>query len=143
MCSASASITSPNSPMSILQRMKAKDPTRGYIPDLVPWMKRLLPIAREKGIRMLTNAGGANVEAAGEAVIALARQLGYPGLRLGLVFGDDVLDRIPELRAQGLRFPNLDTGEEDIDGILDRLVSANAYIGSEGQIEALAERADI
>src|SRR5437016_6135034 len=62
--------------MSILQRMKSKDPKRGYIPDLVPWMKRLLPVAREKGIRMLTNAGGANVEAAGEAVADLARQLG-------------------------------------------------------------------
>lgn len=129
--------------MSILQRMKSKDPKRGYIPDLVPWMKRLLPVAREKGIRMLTNAGGANVEAAGEATTELARQLGYQGLRIGLVFGDDVLARIPELRAQGLKFPNLDTGEEDIDGILDRLVSANAYIGSEGQIQALGEGADL
>jgi hypothetical protein len=129
--------------MSILQRMKAKDPKRGYIPDLIPWMKRLLPIARDKGIRMLTNAGGANVEAAGDAVIELARQLGHTGLRIGLVFGDDVLERIPALRAEGLKFPNIDTGEPDIDGILDRLVSANAYIGSEGQIEALGERADL
>jgi hypothetical protein len=129
--------------MSILQRMKTKDPKRGYIPDLIPWMKRLLPIAREKGIRMLTNAGGANVEAAGDAVIELARHLGYQGLRIGLVFGDDVLARIPEFRAQGLKFPNLDTGEPDIDNIMDRLVSANAYIGSEGQIEALGDGADL
>jgi len=129
--------------MSILQRMKVKDPKRGYIPDLVPWMKRLLPIARAKGIRMLTNAGGANVEAAGEAVEQVARDLGVTGLRLGLVFGDDVLERLPEFRAQGLKFPNLDTGEEDIDAVADRIVSANAYIGSEGQIEALAERADV
>ena len=129
--------------MSILQRMKQKDPTRGYIPDLVPWMKRLLPVAREKGIRMLTNAGGANVEAAGEAVAQLARGLGHSGLKLGLVFGDDVLARIPEFRAQGLKFQNLDTGEEDIDCIADRIVSANAYIGSEGQIQALAEGASV
>jgi hypothetical protein len=129
--------------MSILQRMKQKDPTRGYIPDLVPWMKRLLPVAREKGIRMLTNAGGANVEAAGEAVAQLARGLGHTGLKLGLVFGDDVLARIPEFRAQGLKFQNLDTGEEDIDRIADRIVSANAYIGSEGQIQALAAGASV
>lgn len=129
--------------MSILQRMKAKDPKRGYIPDLVPWMKRLLPIARKNGIRMLTNAGGANVDAAGEAVADLARQLGLQGLKIGLVFGDDVLARIPEFRAQGLKFPNLDTGEDDIDGIADRLVAANAYIGSEGQIQALGEGADL
>jgi hypothetical protein len=129
--------------MSILQRMKQKDPQRGYIPDLVPWMKRLLPIARAKGIRMLTNGGGANVEAAGEAVATLARELGLGGLKIGLVYGDDLLNNIPEFRAQGLKFPNLDTGEDDIDRIADRIVSANAYIGSEGQIQALAEGADL
>jgi len=129
--------------MSILQRMKQKDPRRGYIPDLVPWMQRLLPIARAKNIRMLTNAGGANVEAAGEAVAEVARGLGLTGLKIGLVFGDDVLSRIPAFRAQGLKFQNLDTGEEDMDRIADRLVSANAYIGSEGQIQALGEGADL
>lgn len=129
--------------MSILQRMKSKDPKRGYIPDLVPWMKKLLPLAREKGIRMLTNAGGANIAAAGDAVEQVARDLGMTGLTLGLVYGDDVLDRLPEFRSQGLKFPNLDTGEEDIGEIADRIVSANAYIGSEGQIEALGEGADV
>ncbi len=129
--------------MSILQRMKNKDPKRGFIPDLVPWMKRLLPIAREKGIRMLTNAGGANVDSAGDAVAGLAGELGVQGLKIGLVSGDDVLGKLPEARAQGLKFPNLDTGEEDIEAIADRIVSANAYIGSEGQIEALAEGADL
>lgn len=129
--------------MSILQRMKQKDPKRGYIPDLVPWMKRLLPITRQKGIKMLTNAGGANVQSAGEAVAEMAKGLGYSGMKIGLVFGDDVLDRVAEFRAQGVKFPNLDTGEEDIDRVLDRLVSANAYIGSEGQIDALAQGADL
>lgn len=129
--------------MSILQRMKVKDPKRGYIPDLVPWMKKLLPIARDKGIRMLTNAGGANVEAAGDAVAALAREIGIRGLKLGLVYGDDVLDRLPALRAQGLKLANLDTGEEDIDRVADRIVAANVYLGSEGQVEALGEGADL
>lgn len=129
--------------MSILQRMKQKDPTRGYIPDLVPWMKKLLPVARRKGIRMLTNAGGANVAAAGDAVARLAGELGFGGMKIGLVYGDDVLDRLPEFRRQGLKFANLDTGEEDIDRVADRLVSANAYIGSEGQIQALNEGADL
>jgi hypothetical protein len=129
--------------MSILQRMKANDPKRGYIPDLVPWMRRLLPIARAKGIRMLTNAGGANVEAAGDAVEQVVREAGLVPLKIGLVFGDDLLDRLQEFRGQGLKFPNLDTGEEDIDRVVDRIVSANAYIGSEGQIQALAEGADV
>ena len=129
--------------MSILQRMKQKDPRRGYIPDLVPWMKRLLPITRETGIKMLTNAGGANVASAGDAVAEVARDLGQAGLKIGLVTGDDVLDRVGDFRARGLKFPNLDTGEEDVDRVLNRLVSANAYIGSEGQIDALARGADV
>jgi hypothetical protein len=129
--------------MSILQRMKSKDPQRGFIPDLGPWMKRLLPIVRAKGIRLLTNAGGANVRAAGQTVASLAGDLGLGGLKIGLVFGDDLLERIPELRRQGLKFPNLDTGEEDIDRVADRLVAANAYIGSEGQIQALGEGAEV
>src|SRR5262249_48808194 len=89
------------------------------------------------------NAGGANVEAAGEAVADLARQLGHQGLKIGLVFGDDVLARIPELRKQGLKFPNLDTGEEDIDGIADRLLAPDASSGSEGPTDALAPGADL
>lgn len=129
--------------MSILQRMKQKDPARGYIPDLLPWMKRLLPVARKNGIRMLTNAGGANVQSAGDAVAALAKEQGHAGMKIGLVFGDDVLDRLASFRAQGVKFKNLDTGEEDIDRIVDKIVSANAYIGSEGQIQALAEGADL
>ena len=129
--------------MSILQRMKNKDPQRGYIPDLIPWMKKLLPIARDKGIRMLTNAGGANVSSAGKAVSALASELGYKGMKLGLVFGDDILEQLSDFRNEGVKFSNLETGEEDIDSIIDRIVSANVYIGSEGQIQALQSGADV
>ena len=129
--------------MSILNKIKAKRPEYGYIPDLIPWMERLLPIARPNGIRMCTNAGGANVEAAGAAVGGLAKQLGLEGLKIATVLGDDVLERLSELRKQGLTFPNLETGEEDIDRILDDIVQANVYIGSEGQVEALAAGADL
>ncbi|MFH1124910.1 MAG: acyclic terpene utilization AtuA family protein, partial [Pseudomonadota bacterium] len=46
--------------MAILNRMKTKNPEAGYIPDIVPWMKRLLPVTVPKGIKMITDAGGAN-----------------------------------------------------------------------------------
>ena len=46
--------------MSILNRMKEKNPEKGYIEDIVPWMKELLPITMPKGIKMITDAGGAN-----------------------------------------------------------------------------------
>jgi Acyclic terpene utilisation family protein AtuA len=53
--------------------------------------------------------------------------------------GDDILDRLRELEADGVRFPNLDTGEEHLERVADRIVAANAYIGADGIIEALAE----
>lgn len=129
--------------MSILNKIKAKRPEYGYIPDLVPWMERLLPITQSKGIRMCTNAGGANVEAAGAAVAGTAKKLGLEGMKIATVFGDDVLDRLDEFQAQGLEFANMETGEEGIDRIRDDIVQANVYIGSEGQVEALAEGADL
>lgn len=129
--------------MSILNKIKAKRPEYGYIPDLVPWMERLLPITQAKGIRMCTNAGGANVQAAGEAVAKVAEEQGHHGMKIATVFGDDVLDRLDEFRDQGLEFPNMETGEENLDRIRDDIVQANVYIGSEGQVEALADGADV
>jgi len=129
--------------MSILQRMKDKNPKRGYIPDLLPWMRALLPIAREKGVRMLTNAGGANPEQAGADVMALSKELGIDGMKIGVISGDDVGARLDDFRKQGLKFENLDTGEEDIDRIADKIVAAHVYIGSESLVEGLEKGADL
>ena len=92
---------------------------------------------------MITNAGGANPPAAGEIVAQVAESHGLTGTRIGVVTGDDILDKIPPLRAEGVKFANLDTGEEDLGRIEDRIVAANAYIGSEGILEALAEDAHV
>jgi hypothetical protein len=129
--------------MSILNKIKAKRPEYGYIPDLIPWMERLLPITQPAGIRMCTNAGGANVEAAGKAATGLAKRLGLEGMKIATVLGDDVLDRLQDFRDQGLQFANMETGEENIDRIAADILQANVYIGAEGQVEALAAGADL
>lgn len=129
--------------LSILQRMKSKDPKRGYIPDLIPWMQAVLPACVRKNIKILTNAGGANPEQAGEEVLKVARASGLEKLRVGVVLGDDVFDRIRDVHGRGIKLPNLDTGEDDIDRIMDRIVAANAYIGSERLIDALDQGADL
>jgi hypothetical protein len=61
---------------------------------------------------------------------------------IGVVSGDDLLDRLPELTRQGHAFANLDTGEP-LQPILDRVVSANAYLGAESIVAALAQGARI
>jgi hypothetical protein len=129
--------------LSILTRVRAKDPTKGYIPDIVPWMKAILPPAWERGCKVITNAGGANPEQAADEVIKVARDLGMKGMRIGVVTGDDVLPKLPLLRDQGVTFPNLDTGEDDLTRIQDRIVAANAYTGSGSVIKALGEGAHV
>lgn len=129
--------------MAIMQRMKAKDPTKGYIPDLIPWMDALLPICHPKGIKLITNAGGVNPEAAAEEVIKIARSHNITNLKIGVISETDMFERMKELRAKGMEFPNLDTGEKDIESIESKIVAANAYIGADLIIEALKNGADI
>ncbi len=129
--------------LAILQRQRSKDPSRGYIADIVPWMDAILPTAVSKGTKLITNAGGANPQAAGERVIEIARRHGLTGTKVAVVTGDDVHARMLELYEQGMAFPNLDTGEQDLGRIEDRIVAANAYIGAEGVIRGLELGADV
>ncbi|MDR7611748.1 MAG: acyclic terpene utilization AtuA family protein [Armatimonadota bacterium] len=129
--------------LAILQRTKAQNPQQGYIPDLAPWMEALLPISRRTGVRLITNAGGANPQAGAQAVVDLARRLDLDGLRIGVVTGDDVLPLLDRLVADGVRLVNLDTGEEGLDRIRSRIVAANAYLGSDPIVEALKGGADV
>jgi len=129
--------------MAILQRMKNKNPEQGYIADLLPWTEALLPHTRRNGVKMITNAGGVNPEAGGQKVIELARRMGITGFKIGTVSGDDVLPKLDELAAEGVKFVNLDTGEAGLERIRDRIVAANAYIGSEPIMEALAGGAEL
>jgi len=129
--------------MAILQRMKNKNPQQGYIPDLITWTEALLPHTHRNGVKMITNAGGTNPEAGVEKVIELARGMGITGFKIGAVSGDDVYDKLDTLAAEGVKFTNLDTGEEGLDRIRDKIVAANVYIGSEPIIEALESGAEM
>ena len=71
--------------LAILQKDKRRDPTRGFALDLLGLMPRILPIARQKGIRLITNGGGMNPLAARDAIVGIARKLGLSGLRVAVV----------------------------------------------------------
>ena len=129
--------------MAILNRMKAKNPESGYIQDIIPWMKKLLPVTVPKGIKMVTDAGGANPIQAALQVKKIIKDLNLGGMKIGVVYGDDILPYIDDIRSQGWKFKNLDTGEEDIDRIRENIVAANAYIGADLIIEELMNGADI
>ncbi|MBA3741518.1 acyclic terpene utilization AtuA family protein [Sporichthya sp.] len=129
--------------MSILQRRKIRNPGAGYITDLAPMIRQVLPAATRNGVKIITNGGGANPPAGAHAIAEVALELGHPELRIGVIEGDDLTDRIQGIRRDGWRFANLETGEQDIDRIADRVVAAHAYTGSDGIIAALGDAADV
>lgn len=129
--------------MSVLQRAKVGNPSRGFIPDIVPWVRALLPITHPRGTRLVLNGGGTNCAAAAEAVSAEVRAAGLEHVRIGIIEGDDLSDRVGELRRAGVSLANLETGETSIERIADRIVAAHAYIGSDPIIEALQQDAEV
>lgn len=129
--------------MALLQRQKLKDPRLGFVPDLVPHMRALLPQARANGVKIVTNGGGANPRAAGERIRDLAREMGLEGLKIAVIEGDDILPRLDELVRSGVDLTNLDTGETQFTGIRNRVVAANAYTDSSAIVQALAGGADV
>ncbi|MFO7894970.1 MAG: acyclic terpene utilization AtuA family protein [Longimicrobiales bacterium] len=130
--------------MSILQKQKSRDPSQGYARDFVPLMEELFPDLLEKDIRVVTNAGGVNLEACRDALREAARRSvgAGKGARIGVVLGDDILDRLEELIEAGHELRHMDTGDPLTD-VLDRVASANAYIGAGPILEALEQGATV
>ena len=128
--------------MSIMQRQKRKDPGRGYATDFVQLMKDTLVTLLEKDIRIVASAGGVNPAACRAAVFEVAKELGLRGLRIGIVEGDDILERLPQLIESGVEFNHLETGES-VAPMQDRLLSANVYISSAPIAEALDKGAQV
>jgi hypothetical protein len=128
--------------MSILQKQKRKDPKLGYAKDLVELMDAILPACAERNIKIITNGGGVNPAACAEAIVERARKLGLRSLKIGVVLGDDILDRIDDLGNNGIELRNMETGEE-LKGIRSRLQSANVYFGAAPIVEALKQGAQI
>ncbi|MDX6443149.1 MAG: hypothetical protein QOH71_223 [Blastocatellia bacterium] len=129
--------------MSIMQKQKARDPNAGYARDFVSLMKQILPVCVERNIRVTANAGGVNVAGCAAAVRDVARELGLSGkLKIGIVTGDDIMDRIDDLLARGIELRNMDTNEP-VSTVRDRIQSANAYLGAWPIVEALNQGAQI
>lgn len=129
--------------MSILQKQKERDPRMGYARDFIGAMESVFPAVAERGVKVIANAGGVNPVACADAVLAAADKAGVRGkIRIGVVTGDDILGRLDELLAAGHELKNMDTGEP-LANIRDRVLSANAYIGSTPIVEALERGANV
>lgn len=129
--------------MSILQKQKERDPKLGYARDFVGAMESVLPAVLERGVKVVANAGGVNPPACAAAVKAVGdKPSAKNNLRIGVVTGDDLLDRLDSLIAKGHLLANMETGEP-LSTVRERVLSANAYIGSEPIVEALSAGANV
>ena len=90
--------------MSIMQKLKSRDPGKGYATDFVEMCRRVLPTCREKGIKIIANAGGVNPVACRAAVAEVIRDLGLTGMKIGIVEGDDILGDLESLIEGGEEF---------------------------------------
>ena len=123
--------------IALAQLRRSRDPQMGYDPLLEERMRAVLPACVQQGITLVTNMGAAHPRAAGEAVLRVARALGLARLRVAVVTGDDVL---AWMLAQDV--PLLDS-MQSVRSLEGRLISANAYLGAEALLPALATGADV
>ncbi|MGY1883806.1 acyclic terpene utilization AtuA family protein [Blastococcus sp. SYSU DS0753] len=125
--------------MLILGRQKAEDPAAGYARTFLSQLEECLGTALERGVRIVSNAGGLNPQGLAAAVTELGRRLGTP-VRVATVGGDDLLPRLADLRDRGLlRAGDTPPG----DGEVPDALTANAYLGCRGIVRALQGGADV
>jgi Acyclic terpene utilisation family protein AtuA len=123
--------------IALAQLRRSRDPGHGYDPLLEARMRAVLPACVRDGITVLTNMGAAHPRAAGAAVVRVARELGLK-LRVAVVEGDDVLDWVTANDPPLMEGPD---GARASD--LGPLLSANAYLGADALLPALASGANV
>jgi len=129
--------------MSIMQKQRSRNPEAGFARDFPPLMERIFATCVEKGVRVVTNAGGVNPEGCADALVEAGRSAGVAGkAKVGLVTGDDLMDRLDDLLSDGHELRHMETGEP-LSTVRDRVQSANAYIGARPIVKALELGADV
>ena len=121
--------------MSILQRQRKANADLGYAVDFLDQLAECLPIIAKKNVRVISNAGGINPIGMGRKIVEMARKMGLK-IKVGVVYGDDIVNNLYELTAAGERFSNMETGEDFL-GVRSRITSANIYLGAEPVVKAL------
>ncbi|HPF70061.1 MAG TPA: DUF1446 domain-containing protein [Candidatus Krumholzibacteria bacterium] len=121
--------------MSILRKQQLKNPELGYATDFLTQLEGTLPEIVRRGVRVITNAGGVNPAGLGRRIRDLALSMGLE-VKVGVVDGDDIADRLDELAAAGEAFTNMETGAA-FAPVRDRVAAANVYLGAEPVVAAL------
>ena len=127
--------------MLILWKLRRRDPEAGWAPTFERQMRDVLGVCLDRGVRVVANAGGLNPHGLRARLEAIGAEQGRVP-RVAVVEGDDLVDRLGELAARGVDLRHLDTGAT-LDGPLDTVATANAYLGGFGIARALEAGADV
>lgn len=125
--------------MLILARTRLKHPGGGYARSFVTQMEQVMGTCLDRGIKVVANAGGLDPDHCAQAVAEVADRLGLAP-RIAYVHGDDLLGRLDDLAASGEGLRDFESGEPLTS---PALLTANAYLGAFGIVEALDMGADI
>ena len=127
--------------MALLFGMKMKKPETGYVPTFLKQMEQVMGECLDRGIRVVSNAGGLNPQGLAKELKKIADTLGlHP--KIACIEGDDLMGRLADLQEKGEAFIHLDKGISLKEaGAMP--ISANAYMGGWGVVESLAQGADI
>lgn len=124
--------------IAIGQQDKLKNPEKGYNHLLEMRMRKILKLAKEKNIKVITNMGSANPLSAARVTRKISEELGIKGLKIAAVTGDDIFEKLDIYKDNEiLEF------DSQIEDMKDKLISSNVYLGCEGILEALQNKADI
>ncbi len=127
--------------MLILFKTRLKHPEGGYARSFLTQMEHVLGTCLDRQIKVVTNAGGLNPAGCAAALRELADKLGLP-VKVAHVDGDDLLGRMEDLQSAGIAFEHLDKGMTLADAGV-KPITANAYLGAWGIVEALRADADV
>ncbi len=129
--------------MSIMQKQKSRDPNAGYARDFLRVVERVLPKCLERNIKIVANAGGVNPQACVAGVAEVVKKLSLIGkVTIGVVAGDDIMDRIDGFIAQGIELKNMET-DAPLSTVRESVQSANVYFGAAPIADALDRGAQI
>jgi hypothetical protein len=126
--------------MLILARTQLKNPKGGYARSFLTQMEQVMGTCLERGIKVVSNAGGLDPDHCAEAVYEIGERLGLSP-SIAYVNGDNLMPRLEELRSAGVDLAHFETGEPI--GDISRFITANAYLGCFGIVDALTKDADI
>lgn len=128
--------------MAILYNQKQqRGGNAGYVGTFLKQLREVIGPCMEKGIKIVTNAGGLNPAGMAAEVGLILDDLGLSA-KVAYIDGDDLMERMATLQAQGESFSNIDKGMA-LSESGNELLTANAYLGAWGIKEALDRGADI